>query len=302
MRTFLYVAYVFSFALIVRARAFDDEHIIVKEYVLGQLLCSVKDCEIAVIQDRCDEWARDDDSAMKWWQMNLLNLKKVRCVKKMKGHIAITNNIEWVYIYQPLNEEWLFQREVSSSRQHRVFPPYFPLIMSDDQMKLVLMKPQKSPLREHIEKEPHDDRAKRFVEDEREMVASEFLAKYNLSTFFLYNTYLVKEGCVFEIEYSAPALEETKGTRLNKDVIAGIRKRISDKQKFADLIHLTPREVSEIVYISYLLGGKDGAARYADVAKDSPLLEPVETGKFKTNLGRRLAEATGVSKADGDVD
>ena len=73
-------------------------------------------------------------------------------------------------------------------------------------------------------------------------------------------------------------------------MLAADKARVSFFQQNSGLIHLSPEEVSEIVYIACLLDG--GAGQYAEASKRAPeLLLPVEKPEFRTAIGKRVHAA-----------
>ena len=73
-------------------------------------------------------------------------------------------------------------------------------------------------------------------------------------------------------------------------MLAADKARLPFHQQRSGLIHLSPEEVSEIVYIACLLDV--GAGQYAEASKRAPeLLLPVEKPEFKTAIGRRVHAA-----------
>ena len=73
-------------------------------------------------------------------------------------------------------------------------------------------------------------------------------------------------------------------------MLAADKARVSFFQQNSGLIHLSPEEVSEIVYIACLLDV--GAGQYAEARKRAPeLLLPVEKPEFRTAIGRRVHAA-----------
>ena len=73
-------------------------------------------------------------------------------------------------------------------------------------------------------------------------------------------------------------------------MLAADKARLPFHQQRSGLIHLSSEEVSEIVYIAYLLDG--GAGQYAEARKRaSELLLPIERSEFKTAIGQRVYAA-----------
>lgn len=281
--------------IIGETESFDGVNIRTQAYVVDQLKGGIGCAEsIAVVQARTDEIFRMEQPIPNG-QLASLGLRPLRMVKAFKGDVGVPEK-GLFYIY------WVGHEDVLPGKPSPQF--YRPSLLPDDSMYLVLISRQREPIRERIANR-YTPEFLTFVQDGQEMEVAEFKAKYNLDSLFSNRVYRLAGRCAFVVDYPEPVIEAQPDRREAVDY-ENSRIRAERKANPSTLsrshFRLSNREVSEIVYISYLLGGKDGTARYADVAKDSPLLEPVETGKFKTNLGRRLAEATGVSKGDGNVD
>ena len=275
------------------AEVFDNADGKVQEYVVKQLSLAFRNCDIAIVQDRWDDGFRVD-SGLKPGQIRSLDLRKMRLLRILKG-LPLAKYNEVIYLYTPFDKEWFIMSEVRSGRPHRAEPPYRPLFLSDDLMRLVLMRRQIEPLKERILKSDRDPRLKPFLEDASELVsgkmtAANFMSKYDLTDNFSNKVYSVIEGCVFQVDYPAPVMEETELMRMNKQNLQLTKARVTDSKKMTRLIHLTPREASEIIFIAYQLEGKKGFDQYAAVAKGDPLLEPMEPAEFKTTIGKQLFE------------
>ena len=129
-----------------------------------------------------------------------------------------------------------------------------------------------------------------IYDDATNMEATVFMGKYDLAAVFSNQVYSVVEGCIFHVDLPVPELPETELMRANAAMVAAGKTRLSFFQKDSGLIHLSPEEVSEVVYIACLLDG--GAGQYAEARKRAPeLLLPVEKPEFKTAIGKRVHAA-----------
>ena len=270
------------------AEGFDQLDGRTQAYIIKQLSLALGDSDIAILQQRNDEWVRKDTS-LSTGQKATLGLTLLRFIKMLKGTANVATN-EIIYIYEPYNKEWHIRSDPRHGSPNRP-PPYRPLFLAEDLMRLVLMKHQMEPIRDRFcdgwqKREPE---IKPFVADALNMDnGKEFLAKYNLTTTFSNKVYRVMEGCVFRVDYPVPDMPETELMRMNRQNAALMKARVPYLQKMTNLVSLTKREVSEIVLLAYLLEGEKGRSQYAAMIKDNLLLEPMTELVFKTGIGRKL--------------
>ena len=172
-------------------------------------------------------------------------------------------------------------------------PPYFPTLHTTDNLtRLVLLTRQTTPLgsRLFFRRTDKGARQKMVYDDAKNMEAAAFMGKYDLTAVFSNKVYSVVEGSIFHVDLPVPELPETELMRLNAAMGAAGEARVSFFQQNSRLIHLSPEEVSEVVYIACLLDG--GAGQYTEARKRAPeLLLPVEKPEFKTAIGKRVHAA-----------
>ena len=213
----------------------------------------------------------------------MLNLRPLRFVKSVKGDIPLPFAGQF-FIY------WLVP---SPYAPHRL---YHPFLGSDDLLRLVVVRRQTEPIREHIADRDLPEFSS-FAKDGQNMPLPDFVKKYDLAHLFSNRVYRMVGTCAFVVDYPEPDVEvrnpETRERVASENArIRADRKANGKAEKLLALtFKLSNREASEVVYIAYMFDGKEGAARYAAAAKGDPLLEPMPRAEFKTNLGRRLYEA-----------
>ena len=92
---------------------------------------------------------------------------------------------------------------------------------------------------------------------------------------------------MFQVDYPVPELEwiDKLQTKEEHDRMVDVLREQED-----GIMHLSPDEASEIVYLAYLADKRYTAADYDAVCKRCPkLLKPVK--EFKTEIGKRLKAA-----------
>ena len=131
--------------------------------------------------------------------------------------------------------------------------------------------------------------------DATNLSARAFASKYGLEEVVGRSLFRQKAGLVFHIrDLSLPPARIPPGANEAE------RERILFHAKDRDwttlqLVSLSRREVSEIVYLSYALpGSTDGPARYLAALQENPdVLLPVPDGRMETELGRRVESMLG---------
>jgi len=273
------------------AAEFDKLDIRTQDYIVGQLAEAVKDSDIAVLQDRNDEWARPDGKGLGRGRARALGLSPMRFVSMLKGQAGSLSCNDLIFAYVPDRTELLTLSDPRSGVN--LPPPYRPLFLADDLVRLVFLKHQREPVRTRVAKSDRDPNLKPFIADAGQMDAAKFMEKYSLAEVFSNSVFRVAEGCVFRIECAVPAMEETDLMRLNKETLELGKAGLPKLQDETGLLALTREEVSEIVFVACLCGGDDGAVKYAEAIRSGGILQPVDGSALKTNIGKKLSRATG---------
>lgn len=266
-------------------------------YVVEQLTRSVRDADIVILHQRCDEWSRNDDAGLSKAQQQALDLTPSRFIRTLKGAASVACN-DVVYVYRPSGKEW---RALADPRNGSPAtpPPYRPLFFSDDWVRLVFVERQLEPIRGRIADRAIGSSMEPFVQSAMKMGAATFMTKYGLADTFSNRVYKVLDGCVFHVDYPVPDMGETELMRANRQNLELSKAGVPKLQKANEMIHLSKREVSEIVFIAYSLGGGNGIAAYAAASKDNPLMETITSPVFVTSIGKRLYGA--LAKAGGPI-
>jgi hypothetical protein len=273
-------------------RIFDTEDARVQAYIVKQLSLALKDSDIVILQDRIDEVHRGDEYAgFSYGQQTSLGLRTVRFIGGLKGAINVGRN-ERIYLYKPDYSKWDADDETVNPP-----PPYDPSSSLDDLTNLTFIKRTCEPIKDRVVFKKLFSECKAFTEDAVKMKGSDFIEKYKLADVFSNQVYEVVEGCIFNIDFPSPVMTNTKSMRIEKQMDKRdpefVKKHFFKIQEYSkqSLIHFSSREVSEIVFIAYLLEGDKGVGHYAAARKDIALLEPMEEMTFKTNIGKKLFEA-----------
>ena len=270
-----------------------------QEYVVKSLASALPTADVAVLHSRFDEASRNDgemDNTVK----HVLNLWSIRFSVILKGRNSLPPySVGYIYkpdLYVPGLLPHVYESRPSGrdlrAEGYWVRPPYFPTINpKDDLTRLILLTRQTAPLKDRIiPRNNWGARFKMIYEDATNMEATAFMGKYDLTAVFSNKVYSVVEGCIFHVDLPVPELPETELKKAHPEVVAADKARLPFHQQRSGLIHLSPEEVSEIVYIACLLDV--GAGQYAEASKRAPeLLLPVEKPEFKTAIGKRVHAA-----------
>jgi hypothetical protein len=254
------------------ASRFDTESKHVKQYVVDQLSKAIKKDEIAVVYNSMEqiEWLVTNQTVgITYTQSNLLGLKIGNIRDVLKGDIP-PENCQGVFFYPTFYVDLTATHEMMGI-------PYAPMMMEDEMYRLVFIHPQTEHLKNRISSVkmpnmPDYDKNELFVNDARVLPADNFMKKYKLEKVFSNRVYEVTLGCMFGVDYSL-------------SVPAPVMRHFREQH---EQINFSRREVSEIVYIAYLLEGKDGSVKYAEAVKRSKILEPIQETTFTTQIGQKL--------------
>lgn len=270
-----------------------------QEYVVKSLASALPTADVAVLHSRIDEIYRNDGE-MDGMVNAALGLWSIRFPVILKGRNSLPPySVGYIYkpdLYVPgllphVHESRPSGRDLRAEG-YWVRPPYFPTINpKDDLTRLVLLTRQTAPLKDRIiPRNNWGARFKMIYEDATNMEATAFMEKYDLTAVFSNQVYSVVEGCIFHVDLPVPELPEPILIKENAAMLAADKARLPFHQQRSGLIHLSPEEVSEIVYIACLLDV--GAGQYAEASKRAPeLLLPVEKPEFKTAIGKRVHAA-----------
>ena len=271
-----------------------------QEYVVKSVASALPTADVAVLHSRFDEIYRNDRD-MDGYVSRVLGVQSIRFSVILKGRNSLPPySVGYIYrpdLYVPGLLPFVFERSPSGrdlrAEGYWVMPPYFPTLHTTDNLtRLVLLTRQTTPLgsRLFFRRTDKGARQKMVYDDAKNMEAAAFMGKYDLTAVFSNQVYSVVEGCIFHVDLPVPELPETELMRLNAAMVAAGEARVSFFQQNSRLIHLSPEEVSEVVYIACLLDG--GAGQYTEARKRAPeLLLPVEKPEFKTAIGKRVHAA-----------
>lgn len=166
---------------------------------------------------------------------------------------------------------------------------YDPLERHDDYVKLMFVSRQSSIRREVALPKifaTEQEKSDQFEADLTTLSDSDLLAKYQLDDIFSNHVYRVADGGIFHVNYEAHRQPQDG----DKDSSQWLRRVAQIREEDTSLIHLSSREVSELVFLAYQLDGSTGKDGYAAACERCPeLLRPVE--EIQTELGKRLREA-----------
>lgn len=299
MRNFL-LAFFFLFAGLVQAYevkldTFETVPGRKKRSIVRELVKHLPDSDIVIIHNRPDEIWRDDGD-LEWKYQWTFNFYDVRFCSFLKG-MQTVDSYRIGYIYDsewgPTVRKLFYSERVPPAEDDPRFPPaYNPDILSSPLPRLVLLKRQKSVMRDRVR--PGEDIHAELIS----LPESDFLRKHGIAEVFSNKVFRLMQSCVFHVDYPTPELPRTQVMDLNSHIASAKRPGNEENRVFTTentrLIHLTPQEVSEIVFLAYFLDKNSGGYKaYLEAsAREPDLLLPMEPKPvFKTELGRTLLEA-----------
>ncbi len=274
------------------------------KHIIDVLLKHIADSDIAIIHSRRDEFWRDEgeisDSLL-----HVLHFSVVRYITSLKGMERFSpNSVLYLYDSKFKVRSQLSASVVSSpaplakGSPNRA-PDYCPSLRSGDLSRIVFIQKQQSYLKEYFRDFFFEwERDSPEYDDAMALSEAEFMRKYHLESVFSNRVYRVMDECVFHVDYPVPDLPETESMKLNRH-ITDVWKKRSEEAVYTTantgLIHLSPEEISEIVYIAYRMDKNSGGHKaYMEAcAREPKVLLPMDEKKpvFKTAIGIALRDA-----------
>jgi hypothetical protein len=267
-----------------------------QKYVSNSIAHAIRDSCIAIIHSRSDEWLREDMLLNNRARI-VLGLQKCRLVTMLKGTSRIASYGE-CYLYVPRSQAagqpYVFY-------ENEIPIPYQPFVgIGDDITRLVLLRKQTTLLKDRVlSAYKYQRRLETITTDAVDLDENDFINKYGLGNVFSNHVFQVIEGCVFRAECYVPELPDTHLINLNRGNLEQSRSKVHVP---GDLLSLTRREVSEIVFLAYQLEGEGGIIRYEEaLRKNVNLLLPIPDANVETHLGRMvLKKISEISVANGE--
>lgn len=260
-----------------------------QSYIVASLAEAIDGSTIAILHSQCDDVYRTEgrNVAVQY----ALGLSAFRCVAVLKGHWHGDYSV-FLYVYPP-------KRKLRTARSGHLPPPYRPMMWPGDELpRLVLMRPEFLPLKDRVVPSQRDAEMRRIAEAAMDLPEEAFIQKNNLADMFSNQVYRVMDACIFQADHPIPDLPETDNIRANINNLKAMKTRVPDLQEMSNLIRLSAREVSEIVFTAYWLEGAEGAAKYAGscVAHPAVLVPLSGPADFETEIGKRLFDAVTAKK------
>ncbi|MCA1809704.1 MAG: hypothetical protein LC725_09695 [Lentisphaerae bacterium] len=279
----------------IAANKFNDLDVRTKIYIIETVSGTISNSDIAILHGRRDETYRRKDAPLDIYHEIPLGLRRWRFIAMLKGFSSLKNN-EVVYIYIP---ERSAPGRTFTWNRYSPPPPYRPQFSCDDLMRLVFIQRQTFPLKNRILAGYRErEQMTQFIDDALAMDEADLMEKYNLKDVFAHYVYQLMEGCVFQVDYPIPEMPVTESMRMNWDNWQLTKAHTPEVQKHSNLVHLSNREISEIVFIAYMLDGEASIAKYAEACADNDqILVPISEPVFETEIGKMLFDA--VSKNAG---
>lgn len=170
-------------------------------------------------------------------------------------------------------------------------PPYDPTTWSSSHefVELRFVMPVRRLIKKHVcfGARYYIGNEERRIPGSKDLRDEELMRMFESENIFSNRVYQSEEGCLFQVDYPVPELEwiDKLQTKEEHDRMVDVLREQED-----GIMHLSPDEASEIVYLAYLADKRYTAADYAAACKRCPkLLKPVK--EFKTEIGKRLKAA-----------
>lgn len=266
------------------AGVFSDADARTQHYIVTSMADAIGGSTIAILHSRCDDVYRLEgrDLAIQF----ALGLSAFRRVAVLNGYCP-GNYSGFLYLYPP-------KREYRLAVSGQIPPPYRPMLWPGDELpRLVLMQSEFLPLKDRVVPSKRLVEMQKIAESAMNLSGQDFVRNFKLDNMFSNQVYRVMDACVFQVDYPVPDLPVTDNIRANLNNLMAMKTRVTELQKMSNLIRLSPREVSEIVWTAYWLEESGGAAKYAAACVTNPaiLLPLAGPTEFTTEIGRRLFEA-----------
>jgi len=260
--------------------------------LVAQLSSATGSVGAMIIQNRSDEWLRKDPT-LKAGERATLGLTRVRLVRVLKGSFNVKPG-EIVYVYDPSQVQKFILSDPKSGTQ-KTASPYQPVFLADDVPRLVFVRQEHKPIPERVRQgyEKRDPTLRQFVEDAGSKTSEEhFTAKYGLSEMFSNRVFSIIDRCVFAVDCQVPSLGEASAASMNQANMDREARHLDQLRASNGLIHLTRREMSEVVFVLSMAEGREGVTRFArESEEDSAILEPISEAALRTNIGLKLQQA-----------
>ena len=272
-----------------------------REHVIDTLVKHISDTDIMIVENRTDEMWRDkEDGKIDYLLSYTLKVKPVRFCTFVKGNERLSAGTI-LYLYENKYRSGLVGPSIRTiaplpKGDPRRWPSYLPSLAKGDMPRLVFVKKQQKYLKDYLFKLYWVDSP--IYDDAMTLSEPEFMRKYHLESVFSNRVYRVMDECVFHVDYPVPDLPETESMKLNRHITDVWKKRSEEAVYTTEntgLIHLSPEEISEIVYIACRMDKKSGGHKaYMEAcAREPKVLLPMDEKKpvFKTAIGIALRDA-----------
>ena len=295
----------------------------VKEYIVDCVTNCVGRTDILLVHSRRDDSLREEDFSIACEYVGALGLYHFRCVDVLMGDTSI-GGYKMIYVYETPrlarmsggrnfpefpdlglvisdgqgpagNSSEFYIRDgkrhfIKGKEIWRFSPPYSPFSFSraEEYVELRFMSSVRELKKTRIAKwAAYKEHVKKNLHEYENVPTETLMSRLGVTEVFSNRVYQAEEGCAFQVDYPVPDLG-WKGTLVTKEEHLDIVR--SSREEDNRIMHLSPDEASEIVYLAYLADKRYTAADYDAACKRCPkLLMPVK--EFKTEIGRRLKAA-----------
>lgn len=281
----------------------------VKEYIVDSITNYIRSCDVVLVQRRFDEFRHTEYLACPCAME--LGLSTYRCVDVLKGDESV-GGYKAVFLYAAPRVGWELpiprlvhdhpeydfgvwengkSRLIKGKELWTYLPPYDPYHeMWHEYVELRLVVPVRSPIMNRVRfgEEYYIGNEVHRMPASENLSERELMKRLGVENVFSNRVFQALVGSSFQVDYPVPQLEWEKGLMTKEDEEAMIKSYREEAN--ASIMHLSPDEASEIVYLAYLADKRYTAADYDAACKRCPkLLKPVK--EFKTEIGKRLKSA-----------
>ncbi len=282
---------------------FDEASADVQDYVVIEVTNAIRHATIALVKGLTNN-KRQENSLIPHLARSEIGLMEMSCVEVLKGDVSVGGDKECFFYETPrcanvlprlcfptggvaggIEKQCYFEDDkmepgklvwLSGRKRWMYYPPYDPYqTYKDVHVRLMLLTPEYRLDKRRIELNGYSVKERTIQtiigKDYKDQTSEELMAKLGVEKVFSNRVFRLNEGCAFHVD-DPVAKEGTEALPEGSSV----------------LMHLSADEVSELVYLAYLVD-ENAAGYVAATARCPRILKPVS--KIKTAFGMRLRHA-----------
>lgn len=284
---------------------FDEASADVQDYVVIEVTNAIRYATVALVKGPANSNERQENSLISHLARSEIGLMEMPCEEVLKGDVSVGGNKECFFYETPrcanvlprlsfptggvgggIEMQCYFEDDkiepgklvwLTGRKKWMYYPPYDPYQASHDAcVQLMLLTPEHKLDKRRIKLNGYSTKEWTIQsvigKDYKSQTSEELMAKLGVEKVFSNRVFRLNEGCAFHVD------DPTSG---------GVAEDVSEAP--SALMHLSADEVSELVYLAYLVDGNDAKGYAAAVVRCPKILKPVV--EIKTPFGKRLQQA-----------